>query len=219
MACYVRQMNKEDVDQVHEIDREAFPTQWPAPNYQSELRNQLAHFSVVCDEEKQVAQPGGATALEKTRGGLAAVLRRWFSGNRSSDYKPPSTAGHYIVGFVGSWIMSDEAHITTIAVREGYRRQGIGEMLLISAIELAMKLKADILTLEVRVSNTGAQSLYSKYGFTQVGLRRAYYTDNREDALIMSTDKIASPSFQARFQQLKQGYATKASATKATPPK
>ena len=91
-------------------------------------------------------------------------------------------------------------------MRKKCQRQGIGELLLIHTIELAKKLGADTLTLEVRVSNAAAQKLYLKYGFTQVGLRRAYYTDNREDGMLMSTEKISSDSYQALFQQLKQGY-------------
>lgn len=207
MSCYLRQMSKEDITQVTEIDREAFPTQWPPANYQNELRNHMAHFAVACDGEKSASQPGGEIQ-QKNPTGLIAKLKRFLSLNHPSSNKLSSSAGDHIVGFVGSWLMADEAHITSIAVRETYRRQGIGELLLISAIELAMELKADIVTLEVRVSNTGAQKLYSKYGFTQVGLRKGYYTDNREDAIIMSTDKITSAPFQARFQQLKQASQT-----------
>ena len=224
MSCYVRRMYREDVDQVTEIDREAFPTQWPPPNYQSELKNHMAHVSVICDDEKPVDQQTVGqdvnTVREKSSGGLVAGLRRLFSRNRSSGNEPSPSTGHYIVGFVSSWIMADEAHITGIAVREAYRRQGIGEQLIISAVELAMAQKAGILTLEVRVSNTGAQALYSKYGFTQVGLRKAYYTDNREDAIIMSTDKLTSAPFQARYQQLKEAHSLRrANTDKTAPPK
>ncbi len=220
MSCYVRRMCKDDIDQVTEIDREAFPTQWPPPNYQSELKNHMAHVSVVCDNEKPVERQTVSAAPEKNATGLAARLRRWFSISRSSGNELSSSDGHHIVGFVSSWIMADEAHITGIAVRETYRRQGIGEQLIISAVELALEQKASILTLEVRVSNTGAQALYSKYGFTQVGLRKAYYTDNREDAIIMSTDKITSAPFQSRFQQLKDAHSRrKAITNKATPPR
>ena len=68
---------------------------------------------------------------------------------------------------------------------------------------------ARVVTLEVRVSNAAAQQLYAKYGFSQVGLRRGYYTDNHEDAVIMSTDHIASHSFQAQLQELKKAYTEK----------
>jgi len=113
------------------------------------------------------------------------------------------------MGFAGFWAMADEAHITTIATREASRRQGIGELLLQSVIDMANQRASRIVTLEVRVSNTAAQQLYTKYGFSQVGLRRGYYTDNHEDAVIMSTDHIASPSFQAQLQELKKAYTEK----------
>ena len=77
---------------------------------------------------------------------------------------------------------------------------------MISIVDLATELKADFLTLEVRVSNTAAQNLYSKYGFTEISVRRGYYTDNREDALIMSTESIASATFQARLKRLKRAH-------------
>jgi len=209
LPYYVRPMRKEDVAQVTEIDREAFPTQWPPPNYQRELRNQLSHYIVVCDEESLVEKPGGKASSEKGLTGLAFRLKRFFSRDRFSGGELSSSVGNYIIGFVGFWVMANEAHITSIAVREANRRQGIGELLIISVVDRAMELKAGILTLEVRVSNTAAQNLYSKYGFTKAGLRRGYYTDNREDGLIMSTDDITSASFKAHLQQLKQAHSRK----------
>ena len=105
--------------------------------------------------------------------------------------------------------MAGEAHITSIAVRELRRRQGTGELLLISVINLAAELNARIITLEVRISNTAAQSLYYKYGFTQAGLRRNYYVDNKEDAVIMSTENITAVPFQAHLQRLKRAHSRK----------
>ncbi len=206
MACYIREMTGEDLKDVSEIDREAFPTQWPAPNYGNELRNRMAHFIVACDGDRPLPKPIAEAATSQKQGWLSSLARRLF-GRATLPQRAAVSASHYIIGFVGFWIMSDEAHITSIAVREKYRRHGVGEMLMISAIENASELKADILTLEVRVSNTGAQALYTKYGFKQVGLRKGYYTDNREDAFIMSTDRIAAPAFQERFQRLKQAFA------------
>jgi ribosomal-protein-alanine N-acetyltransferase len=103
--------------------------------------------------------------------------------------------------------MLKDVHITTIAVRNNYRRIGIGEGLLISIIELATQLNASIITLEVRASNEIAQTLYKKYGFQVVGRHLRYYSDNGEDAILMNTDNITSASFQARFQQLKMAHA------------
>jgi len=71
-------------------------------------------------------------------------------------------------------------------------------------LDRAIELEANMATLEVRVSNVTAQSLYQKYGFRQVGLRRRYYRDSDEDALIMSTERLTSASFQSHFQQLKR---------------
>ena len=108
--------------------------------------------------------------------------------------------------------MADEAHITNIAVRQKYQRRGLGELLIIATIDLAQELKASMMTLEVRASNTVAQSLYRKYGFVEVGVRRAYYVDNREDGIIMSTENITSESFQTRLRQLREALAIKLTA-------
>jgi ribosomal-protein-alanine N-acetyltransferase len=209
LACYVRLMYREDVDQVTAIDREAFPTQWPPANYKHEMRNRLAHYIVACDDEKPIEQPGVKESSENGFARLASGLRRLFSRDLSSNEGKSSLTGHYIVGFVGFWIMADEAHITSIAVRENYRRQGIGELLMVAVMDMAKDLKARIVTLEVRVSNTGAQKLYSRYGFTRVGIRKGYYTDNREDAVVMSTENIASVSYTARFSKLKEALSRK----------
>ncbi len=208
LACYVRLMHREDVAQVTEIDREAFPALWPPANYRRELQNRLAHYIVVCDEEKTVDEPEVKAAPVKGFSGLASSVGRFFTQNLFTNGLPPSTR-EYIVGFAGFWIMADEAHIINIAVREYYRRWGIGELLLISLIDLAAELNARIITLEVRISNTAAQSLYSKYDFTQVGLRRGYYIDNREDAVLMSTENISSASLQSHLQKLKRAHSRK----------
>ena len=209
MPYYVRLMSKEDIAQVSEIDREAFPTLWPPANYQHELQNRLAHYIVACDEGKTVEEPRVEASPEKGFPTLASRVRQFFNPNRFFSNELPPSGKEYIVGFTGFWIMVDEAHITNIAVRELHRHQGIGELLLISTIDLATELNARIITLEVRASNTAALDLYHKDGFTQTGLRRGYYTDNKEDAVLMSTENIASASFQAHLQRLKQAHSRK----------
>ena len=209
MSCYVRLMRKEDIAQVTEIDREAFPTLWPPTNYRRELENRLAHYIVACDDEKVVEVSEVKTATEKVISGLAFRVRRFLNPDRSFSNELPPSVTQYIMGFAGFWVVAEEAHITNIAVREIHRRQGIGELLLISAIDLATELNASIITLEVRVSNTAAQELYYKYGFTQVGLRRGYYIDDKEDAAVMSTENITSASYQAHLNQLKQAHSRK----------
>ncbi|MCT8136586.1 ribosomal protein S18-alanine N-acetyltransferase [Anaerobacillus sp. CMMVII] len=90
-----------------------------------------------------------------------------------------------IIGYCGVWVIVDEAHITNIAIHPLYRGQKLGEQLLVHGIELARTLGATKMTLEVRVSNHIAQRLYSKLGFQPGGIRKNYYTDNQENALVM----------------------------------
>ena len=208
MAHYMRYMRKEDLPQVNKIDQEAFPTQWPPPDYRRELQNPLARLLVACEDSHENNEPEMEIPRQNVSG-LAARIKRWWQQNRFFGNELPQSNRHCIIGFTSMWVMADEAHITNIAVRQSHQRQGIGELLLISIIDLANELKASIVTLEVRVSNLVAQKLYRKYGFEQVGLRRNYYTDNREDALLMSTESIASAPFQARLQKLKRDLAQK----------
>ena len=206
MSYYLRQMSKQDIAQVTEIDREAFPTLWPPTDYRHELQNRLAHYVVACSDEKIVKEPTVKAVPEKGLPGLVYRIRRLFKREPVSHDESPASEIEHVAGFIGLWVIADEAHITNIAVRENYRRQGIGESLLISGINLAKELKASMVTLEVRVSNSEAQNLYYKYGFTQTGLRRGYYTDNKEDAAIMTVNNVHSPTFHAQLQQLKQAH-------------
>ncbi|MFD1738212.1 ribosomal protein S18-alanine N-acetyltransferase [Bacillus salitolerans] len=93
--------------------------------------------------------------------------------------------GNTIIGYCGLWVVMEDAHITNIAVLPSYRGRKLGEALLNQAIELAKALGSERLSLEVRVSNHVAQSLYRKLGFQNGGIRKNYYTDNGEDALVM----------------------------------
>jgi ribosomal-protein-alanine N-acetyltransferase len=208
MPDYIRRLRREDIDQVVEIDREAFPTEWPPPNFKRELDNRLASYIVACNAEEIVNEPEEPPPPESSRN-LISLIKSLFLKDKSPAGEQSAKNRDYITGFAGFWTMADEVHITTIATREALRRQGIGELLLQSIIDMANKRAARIVTLEVRVTNTAAQQLYTKYGFNRVGLRRGYYTDNREDAVIMSTDHIASTSFQSQLQELKKAYAEK----------
>lgn len=90
-----------------------------------------------------------------------------------------------VFGYCGMWVIIDEAHITNIALLPKYRGKKLGEALLRKVMEIAKEKGAKTMTLEVRVSNDIAQSLYRKLGFQNGGIRKNYYTDNQEDALIM----------------------------------
>ncbi|AKG33533.1 ribosomal protein S18-alanine N-acetyltransferase [Paenibacillus durus] len=93
-----------------------------------------------------------------------------------------------IIGYAGMWAIVDEAHVTNIALLEAYRGRKWGERLLDELMKTAAYLGMKSITLEVRVSNEVAQNLYRKKGFRPAGLRKGYYSDNREDALIMWAD-------------------------------
>ena len=90
-----------------------------------------------------------------------------------------------IIGFAGTWIILDEAHITNIAVHPNYRKQGIASKLLEELINYCKNKNCTASTLEVRSSNIAAQNLYKKYGFSEAGIRKSYYEDNKEDAILM----------------------------------
>ena len=194
----IRPMQHEDIPQVAQIDREAFPEECmfrSQSSYERDLSSPSIKYVVACMNNGDVSEFNKEGI--KRRNWLGQVFN-------SSNF---IHSNKFIVGFVGFWLILQEAHIIAIATTNEYRRIGIGEGLLISAIELATLLDANVITLEVRASNEVAQILYKKYGFQVVGRRIRYYSSDGEDALIMSTDNIGSISFQACFQQLKRSYA------------
>lgn len=121
--------------------------------------------------------------------------------NPSGHYFVATGAGDQLIGYSGFWIIGEEAHITTLAVHPDSRRRYVAERLLLNDIHAAHKLGANWMTLEVRVSNETAQRLYFKYGFKSLGLRRAYYQDNNEDAMVLWTENINSPDFRKLVKQ------------------
>ena len=104
--------------------------------------------------------------------------------NQFARYIVAEHAGR-IVGYAGIWLIVDEGHVTNIAVDPDYRGQHLGEMLLRMLMAICVRNGGRRITLEVRVTNEVAKNLYRKLGFEGAGVRKGYYTDNREDALIM----------------------------------
>jgi ribosomal-protein-alanine N-acetyltransferase len=130
------------------------------------------------------------------------AYRQELETNRLAMYLVASI-GDSIVAYGGIWLMVDEAHITTFAVHPGYRRRRIGERLLLALLDLARDRRAREATLEVRLSNLPARRLYEKYGFRPVGIRPRYYSDNNEDALIMTTEPLELPAMRERIARLR----------------
>ncbi|GHV38763.1 ribosomal-protein-alanine acetyltransferase [Clostridia bacterium] len=94
-------------------------------------------------------------------------------------------SGNEVIGYCGMWHIVNEGHITKIAVRADYRRQGVGAMLIEELCLLAKRKRMIGLTLEVRMNNRAAHALYAKCGFKPEGIRKSYYSDTKEDAVVM----------------------------------
>ena len=131
----------------------------------------------------------------------AYAFRQELEANRLARYLV-ARVGDDVVGYGGLWLMVDEAHITTFAVLPAWRRRGIGARLLLALLDLAAELGATVATLEVRLSNAEARRLYERFGFMPVGVRPRYYSDNGEDALIMTSEEFRTASMRARIERL-----------------
>ena len=95
-----------------------------------------------------------------------------------------------IVGYAGTWLVINEAHVTNVAVSGQRRREGIGRLLMQNLMELARENGMESMTLEVRVSNAAARHLYEQMGFVEAGIRKNYYSETKEDALILWCEKL-----------------------------
>ena len=189
MPFVIEPMIQDDVVEVSQVERRCFSNPWPSSAYRRELRDPEHNYYVVVRW-----RPDGYTGAtdERPRGGLHLLPFM----RRAEPAKVP------VLGFGGMWIMFDEAHITTIGVDPGYRGQSLGEFLFARLLDEAIRRGARWVTLEVRVSNVGAQALYEKYGFTRQGLRKRYYSDNGEDAHIMWSPPLDEEPSRARLAAL-----------------
>jgi ribosomal-protein-alanine N-acetyltransferase len=196
-------MRFDDIDAVGEVERECFSTPWPSSAYRRELRdNRLGRYIVLVEVRDSGDPPPPEDPSDEPPSGVIRAmgqLLRPFS-------RPAATlarSNERIVGFAGMWLMLDEAHVTTIGVKRDLRGLGLGEVLFATLLQIAIEVGAHRSTLEVRVSNHSAQALYRKYGFHDEGVRRRYYSDNNEDALIMWSDRLESPQFRSKYAELR----------------
>ncbi len=203
----VRRMRLSDIPQVLEVERQSFPSMWPPTAFRRELQqNRLAHYIVIGEANPAVAaaqsddEPLEPGPISRFLGEIKHIL----TGDDPANLPPPHERAELITGFIGVWMLPDDMHIVTIAVRDSHRRQGIGEMLLIAALDLARERTQPLVTLEVRVSNDAAIRLYDKYGFEQVGLRPRYYSDNHEDANILTANGVTTSDYGERLAALRE---------------
>ena len=195
-------MRVSDISQVMEVEQQSFPTMWPPTAFKRELQtNRLARYLVAVERKAEGGAADGEAAAQREReagfGRILGGLRQMLDGE--SETAPDEL----VVGFVGVWLLADEAHIVTIAVRDGRRGRGVGELLLIAAIEAAMGERQEVVTLECRVSNAVALRLYEKYGFQRVGLRPRYYSDNHEDAYVLTAEGVGTEAYGRLFERLR----------------
>ncbi|NLY75031.1 MAG: ribosomal protein S18-alanine N-acetyltransferase [Firmicutes bacterium] len=144
MQMKIAPMTLEDLDEVLEIEVQAFTTPWSRNSFLYEL-------------------------LE----------------NERAIYLTAKNEFDRVMGYVGMWVVFDEGHITNLAIHPQFRRCGVARRLMLELIAVAKGKEVRYLTLEVRRTNSAAQELYQKLGFVHMGVRRKYYLDNNEDALIM----------------------------------
>ena len=207
MTFLLRQLSEQDVRQLVEIEKEAFPTLWPRTPFKKDITNRRISYLVVTRPLSQSELDPDSThpSPDSSRFIIPRLLMRAFNWQSPPDTSFPHPID-VLLGYVGTWFLTDEAHITAIAVSEQWQGQGLGELLLIGAIEESIRRASRMVTLEARISNYKALSLYNKYGFVRTGTRKGYYSDNREDAAIMETDPISGSLFQSRFKQLKESF-------------
>ena len=203
VTVYLRRLQREDITEVVEIEREAFSPIWTSSPFKRDVNNKRACYLVAClnvTESEEPSEPDTVENAEAPPTLMSRLARRLGFGG--VEPQPPQDENPTIAGYVSVWYQGDEAHITEIAVRESLRGNGIGELLLIGSLRAAREYGSRVMTLEARVSNFIAQKLYEKYSFKSVGIRKGYYSDNREDAVIMTTTPIGTQEYSREFREL-----------------
>lgn len=209
----VRRLRVDDIDQVVAIEKEAFSPLWVSSSFKRDINNKRANYLVACFDEgvspEEIlaefdADQSAPDENQRPPKLLSRVLGRL---GFSASIEPPTADDAFnIAGYVSVWYQGEEAHITEIAVKETLRGRGVGELLLIGSLKAAIEYGSKVMTLEARVSNFIAHRLYQKYSFKSVGIRKAYYSDNREDAVIMTTSPINTSEYETLFAGLQSMY-------------
>ena len=195
---WARYADAADAREMTRLLREVFPDFSNPISYVRDIsRPDIAHILAV----RKLTDNERIAAENQNSGLLQAITSRlpipWLNSNGAYQ----SHDDERIAGLVSIWIVLDQAHITAIATSPHERRRGIGGLLMVLAINEAIDRGAEVATLEVRKSNQRAQALYRRFGFTETGIRHKYYSDNKEDALIMSTPNMHLMSYRRLFQR------------------
>ena len=214
MDVALRRMRPEDRNEVKEIEREAFAPLGVGTPFKREMNNRYARYLVAyfLESPKPPVQPEPSIQEDSSEPVDVPIWSKMLKSVQAlvkQDNRTSTEQESNIAGYLGVWFQGNEAHITEIAVREPLRGQGIGELLLIGSLHAALEYGSSVVTLEVRVSNFVAHRLYEKYGFKSAGVRKGYYADNREDAVIMTTSPIHSDAYRELFRELQEKYPTR----------
>ena len=181
----IRPMEPDDVPMVSAIDQMSFPAPWQASSYLYELKQHKRSFYYT------LLRPATNEAVPPRQGWLCRLRDALIPSKESG-----------VIGYVGFRFRPTEAHVSTIAVHPNWRRKGLGELLLLTAMEKALEQGASAVSLEVRPSNRVAQRLYRKYGLRFLGVHPGYYRDG-EDAWLMAVD-VSQDAYQARLGELRR---------------
>ena len=175
----IEELTEQNLSAVMQMDQECFGGLWTEEGYRREISSPNSQILIIKSiSELEAAQPSSLTP---------------------NEIRYPNLIG---VGCV--WFILEEAHITVLAIQPPYRRQGLGQLLLVALLETAIHRQSEWATLEVRISNHAAQKLYAKLGFVTIGQRKKYYRDTGEDALILWNKGLQKRSFHYDLEQLKQ---------------
>ncbi len=194
MSLTLRYMQLPDIQQVAAIDAASFQPPWSRDSYAFEIKeSRISHMVVLA---RPASRPAPAEA--RRTGWLAHI------GDMLRARPHACNGRGAVLGYGGLWKIQDEAHISTIATHPSQRGKGYGEILLAGMFGKALRLNAEFIVLEVRVSNAIAQSLYEKYGFSRVRRRRNYYHSDKEDAWDMrvALDKVMRRRFSRLYDDL-----------------
>lgn len=192
-----------DAVAIDHVVREAFGASAPKTSSARDMKRRNTTYIVATRGTNWNGDDANAGSGDG--GGFSRRLRSILSVASLGSSEPQRVMSN-IVGLVGIWTAADQAHIVVIATRPNRRGHGVGELLLIATMAEALKVGTANATLEVRKSNLVARSLYRKYGFSDVGVRRQYYHDNREDAIIMSTPSFSDLGYRRSLRHRFMSY-------------